>query len=120
MSQTITQKILARHCGKKTVQAGEFIWAEVDFTLGNDITAPIAIKEFEKIGLDKVFDNERVVLVPDHFTPNKDIKSAEQAKMLREFARIFTLVKNVPQIRALVIRDSRMRGENRLRWVKKR
>lgn len=86
MNQTITQKILARHCGKKEVRTDEFIWARVDFTLGNDITAPIAIDEFEKAGFSKVFDPEKIALVPDHFTPAKDIKSAEQAKRLREFA----------------------------------
>ena len=86
MSQTITQKILARHCGKKTVGAGEFIWARVDFTLGNDITAPIAISEFEKSGFSKVFDRTKIALIPDHFTPAKDIKSAQQAKTLKEFA----------------------------------
>ncbi len=86
MSQTITQKILAKHSGKKTVTSGEFIWARVNFTLGNDITAPIAIDEFEKSGFKKVFDPEKIALIPDHFTPAKDIKSAEQAKCLREFA----------------------------------
>jgi len=86
MKQTITQKILARHCGKKEVSPGEFIWAKVDFTLGNDITAPIAIDEFEKSGFTKVFDRNRIALVPDHFTPAKDIKSAQQAKRLKDFA----------------------------------
>lgn len=86
MGQTITQKILAKHCGKKSVSPGEFIWAELDFTLGNDITAPIAIDEFEKSGATKVFDRKKIALIPDHFTPAKDIKSAQQAKRLREFA----------------------------------
>jgi 3-isopropylmalate/(R)-2-methylmalate dehydratase large subunit len=86
MGQTITQKILARHCGKKSVMPGEFIWASLDLTLGNDITAPIAIDEFEKSGFTKVFDPKKIALVPDHFTPAKDIKSAEQAKRLKEFA----------------------------------
>lgn len=86
MSQTITQKILAYHCGKKTVSPGEFIWARVDFTLGNDITAPIAIDEFEKSGFKKVFDREKIALIPDHFTPAKDIKSAANAKRLKDFA----------------------------------
>ncbi|MFA5039895.1 MAG: 3-isopropylmalate dehydratase large subunit [Candidatus Omnitrophota bacterium] len=86
MPQTITQKILARHCGKKEVKTDEFIWAKVDFTLGNDITAPIAIEEFEKSGFAKVFDPGKIALIPDHFTPAKDIKSAQQAKRLREFA----------------------------------
>jgi 3-isopropylmalate/(R)-2-methylmalate dehydratase large subunit len=86
MSQTITQKILAKHCGKKAVTPGEFVWAGLDFTLGNDITAPIAIDEFEKSGFTKVFDRKKIALIPDHFTPAKDIKSAQQAKRLREFA----------------------------------
>lgn len=87
MAMTITEKILAAHAGRKRVSPGELINARVDLTLGNDITAPVAIKEFEKIGLAGVFDRERVALVPDHFTPNKDIKSAEQAAVLREFAK---------------------------------
>ncbi len=87
MGMTITEKILAAHTGKDRVAPGELINAKVDVVLGNDITAPVAIKEFEKIGVPNVFDKERVVLVPDHFTPNKDIKSAEQAKMLRDFAK---------------------------------
>lgn len=86
-SMTITEKILARHAGKKHLEPGELINARVDITLGNDITAPIAIKGFEGIGAKKVFNRNRVVLVPDHFTPNKDIKSAEQVKILREFAK---------------------------------
>lgn len=87
MPMTITEKILAAHAGRKRVSPGELINARVDLTLGNDITAPVAIKEFEKIGVDGVFDRERVALVPDHFTPNKDIKSAEQVAMIREFAK---------------------------------
>jgi 3-isopropylmalate/(R)-2-methylmalate dehydratase large subunit len=87
MGMTITEKILAAHAGKDRVEPGELIIARVDVVLGNDITAPVAIKEFEKLGIDQVFDKDRIMLVPDHFTPNKDIKSAEQAKILREFAR---------------------------------
>lgn len=87
MGMTITEKILADHAGKKYVEPGELINARLDLVLGNDITAPVAIKEFEKLGIEKVFDKDKVVLVPDHFTPNKDIKSAEQAKLVREFAR---------------------------------
>lgn len=83
---TITEKILAKHCGKKEVAPGELINAKVDIALGNDITAPIAIREFRRIGATKVFNKKKVVLVPDHFTPNKDIKSAEQCKILRDFA----------------------------------
>ena len=87
MAMTITEKILAAHAGRDFVEPGELISAKVDLVLGNDITAPLAIKEFRKIGVDKVFDKKRVVLVPDHFTPNKDIKSAEQSKLMREFVR---------------------------------
>lgn len=87
MPQTITQKILAAHCGKAEVEPGELINAKLDFVLGNDITAPIAIREFEKIGAATVFDKDRVGLIPDHSTPNKDIKSAELVKTLRDFAR---------------------------------
>ncbi len=83
---TITEKILARHAGAKEVTPGELINAKVDIALGNDITAPIAIQEFRKAGAKKVFNRNKVVLVPDHFTPNKDIKSATQCKVLRDFA----------------------------------
>ncbi|MFZ5645927.1 MAG: 3-isopropylmalate dehydratase large subunit [Bacillota bacterium] len=91
MGMTITEKILAAHAGKDRVEPGELVNVKVDLALGNDITAPVAIKEFEKIGVDRVFDKERVALVPDHFVPNKDIKSAEQAKMMREFARKYQI-----------------------------
>lgn len=87
MPMTITEKILASAAGKEKVRPGEIVNVKVDLVLGNDITAPMAIQEFEKIGVPEVFDRSRVVLVPDHFVPNKDIKSAEQAKILREFAR---------------------------------
>jgi 3-isopropylmalate/(R)-2-methylmalate dehydratase large subunit len=87
MGMTITEKILAAHCSKKSVVPGELIEAKLDFILGNDITAPIAINEFRKAGAKKVFDKDRVALIPDHFTPNKDIKSAEQCKLLRDFAK---------------------------------
>jgi 3-isopropylmalate/(R)-2-methylmalate dehydratase large subunit len=86
VGHTITEKIIAAHSGKKAVSPGEFVYANVDIALGNDITAPLAIKEFRDAGFRKVFDRERVVLVNDHFTPNKDIKSAEQSKILRDFA----------------------------------
>ena len=82
----IAEKILAAHCGKATVAPGELINVRVDLVLSNDITAPIAIREFERIGVKKVFDPNKVVMVPDHFIPNKDIPSAEQARMMREFA----------------------------------
>lgn len=87
MGMTISQKILAAHADREQVEAGELINCKLDLVLGNDVTAPVAISEFEKLGLKKVFDQDRVVLVPDHFTPAKDIKSAEQAKTVREFAR---------------------------------
>ena len=83
---TLAEKILAAHTDKKTVSPGELISVSVDLILANDITAPLAIKEFRRIGVDKVFDPHKVVMVPDHFVPNKDIPSAEQAKMMREFA----------------------------------
>ncbi len=84
---TIAEKILAAHAGLDEVEPGQLVEVAVDMALGNDITAPIAIKIFRETGVDRVFDRERIALVADHFTPNKDIKSAEQAKMLREFAR---------------------------------
>ena len=83
----IAEKILAAHCGQKEVVAGDFINAQVDMVLANDITAPIAIKEFHNLAVEKVFDPKKIVLVPDHFVPNKDINSAEQVKMVRHFAR---------------------------------
>jgi 3-isopropylmalate/(R)-2-methylmalate dehydratase large subunit len=84
---TITEKILAAHAELDQVEPGQIVNVRVDVALGNDITAPIAIEEFRKAGAEKVFDRGRVVLVPDHFAPNKDIASAEQCKVLREFAR---------------------------------
>ncbi|MGM9970615.1 MAG: 3-isopropylmalate dehydratase large subunit [Anaeroplasma sp.] len=87
MGMTMTQKILAAHAGLDKVVPGQLIEANLDLVLGNDITTPVAIKEFNKIGVDKVFDKEKVCIVPDHFAPNKDIKSAEQCKFIREFAR---------------------------------
>lgn len=84
---TITEKILAAHAGLDEVVPGQLINCKLDIVLSNDVTAPIAIKEFKKIGVDKVWDPTRIALVPDHYTPNKDIKSAEQAKMMRDFVR---------------------------------
>jgi len=86
MGMTITEKILASHSGVDKVKPGDLIQADVDLALANDITAPLAIKVFEEIGRDMVFDREKIALVPDHFVPNKDIPSARQAKMMREFA----------------------------------
>ncbi len=82
----MTQKILAKAAGKASVRAGELIMADLDLVLGNDITAPVAINEFPKFGKETVFDREKIALVPDHFTPNKDIKAAEQVKAMRTFA----------------------------------
>src|SRR4030043_1307674 len=88
---TITEKILAAHSGKKKVSSGELINAKVDLILANDITAPLAISEFKKIGAKDVFDKDRIAFIPDHFAPQKDIKAAEQCKMLREFSREYNL-----------------------------
>ncbi len=92
MGMTMTQKILAAHAGLDSVVAGQLIKAKLDMVLGNDITSPVAIKEFEKVGLDKVFDRNKISIVPDHFTPNKDIKSAEQVKICREFSKKMGIV----------------------------
>jgi len=86
-SQTLAEKLLAAHCGREEVSSGEFIGAGVDLVLANDITAPLAIEEFQRLGVSGVFDPRKVVMVPDHFCPNKDIQSAEQAKLIREFAK---------------------------------
>lgn len=86
MAMTMTQKILAAHAGLDSVKAGQLIEAKLDLVLGNDITSPVAIKEFARFNCGKVFDRDKIALVPDHFTPNKDIKAAEQCKMIREFA----------------------------------
>lgn len=86
MGSTLTEKILARAAGRDEVHAGDIIEAQVDLALANDITAPLAIAEFEKAGFTKVFDPAHIALVPDHFTPNKDIKAAGQSKKMREFA----------------------------------
>lgn len=86
MAMTMTQKILAAHAGLSEVKSGQLIEAKLDLVLGNDITSPVAIREFKKFGCDCVFDCDKVALVPDHFTPNKDIKAAEQCKTVREFA----------------------------------
>ncbi len=85
---TLAEKILASHTNTKKVKPGQFISVPVDMVLANDITAPIAIREFRRLGVDNVFNPEKIVIVPDHFTPNKDINSAEQAKMVRQFARL--------------------------------
>ena len=89
---TLAEKILAAHSGKGKVSPGEFINVRVDLVLANDITAPLAIKEFQRLGVDRVYDPKKIVMVPDHFCPNKDILSAEQAKIIREFAHQYDLV----------------------------
>ena len=85
MAMTMTQKILAKHAGLESVEAGELILVSLDRVLGNDITSPVAIKEFEKIGAKEVYDKDKVTMVMDHFAPNKDIKAAIQCKMCRDF-----------------------------------
>ena len=91
MGMTMTQKILAAHAGLDKVEAGQLITAKLDLVLANDITGPVSIGEFERAGFDKVFDKSRIALVMDHFVPNKDIKSAEQCKKCRTFARCFDI-----------------------------
>jgi len=87
MGHTIAEKILLAHADKKTITPGDFINAKVDLALGNDITAPIAIREFEKIGAKRIFNKNKIALIPDHFTPNKDLKSANQCRVLQDFAK---------------------------------
>ena len=85
--RTLTEKILAAHSDKRKVNINEFVNVKVDMVLSNDVTAPLAIKEFRRLGVSKVFDSKKVIMIPDHFCPNKDIQSAEQAKLMREFAK---------------------------------
>ena len=92
MGMTLTQKILAAHAGLAEVKAGQLINAKLDLVLGNDITTPVAINEFEKAGFDGVFDKEHIAIVLDHFVPNKDIKSATQSKQCREFANKYDIL----------------------------
>ncbi len=91
MGMTMTQKILAAHAGLDSVKPGQLIMADLDLVLGNDVTTPVAINEFNKAGFDSVFDNEKVTMVMDHFTPNKDIKAAAQCKQCRDFARQYKI-----------------------------
>ncbi|MEA1974133.1 MAG: 3-isopropylmalate dehydratase large subunit [Bacillota bacterium] len=86
MKMTMTQKIMLAHTDKESIKAGDYIYCDLDMTLGNDITTPVAIDAYEKIGAKKVFNIEKIAIVPDHFTPNKDIKSAEQCKKIRMFS----------------------------------
>ena len=92
MGMTMTQKILARAAGVESCRAGELLMCRLDLVLGNDITAPVAINEFVKMGATKVFDPAKIALIPDHFVPNKDIKSATMAKQMRDFARAQQIV----------------------------
>jgi len=87
-AMTLTEKILARHAEKDSVSPGELIEVNIDLALANDITAPLAIRVFDELGTGQVFDREKIALVPDHFVPNKDIASAEQAKIMKDFARL--------------------------------
>ncbi|MFH1779204.1 MAG: 3-isopropylmalate dehydratase large subunit [Candidatus Omnitrophota bacterium] len=91
MGYTITEKILLDHTDRKSISPGDLIECVIDLALGNDITAPLAITEFERAGEKRVFDNKKIVLVPDHFSPANDVKSAEQLKILREFARRYNI-----------------------------
>ena len=92
MGMTLTQKILAAHAGLAEVKAGQLINAKLDIVLGNDITTPVAVNEFEKAGFHSVFDKEHIAIVLDHFVPNKDIKSAQQSKQCREFANQYDIL----------------------------
>jgi 3-isopropylmalate/(R)-2-methylmalate dehydratase large subunit len=91
-AMTMTQKILAAHAGLDYVEAGQLVTGNLDLVLGNDVTTPVAVKEFRKLQLKEVFDKNKIAIVPDHFTPNKDIKSAEHCKLIREFAREMEIV----------------------------
>jgi len=86
MPMTLAEKIIAAHCGRDSVRPGELVNVRVDFVMSNDVTAPLAIQEFHKLGVERVFDPQRVAFIPSHFIPNKDIQSAENAKMMRAFA----------------------------------
>jgi len=92
MAMTMSQKILAAHAGKEEVRPGELIEANLDLVLGNDVTTPVAVKEFDKTGCARVFDREKIAIVPDHFTPNKDLKAAEQCMQVRKFAHRMGIV----------------------------
>ena len=91
MGKTITEKILAAHTDKKNIKAGEILNVRVDFAFANDVTAPLAIKDFKNSGAKDVFDKKKIGLIPDHFSPNKDIKSAEQCKILRDFSQEYKI-----------------------------
>lgn len=93
MAMTMTQKILAAHAGLESVSAGQLIEVNLDLVMGNDVTSPVAIHEMQSKGFEKVFDHNRIALVMDHFTPNKDIKSAENCKQVRTFAKEYGIKK---------------------------
>ena len=92
MSMTLAEKILAAHCDRKEVRPGDLINCRVDFLMANDVTAPLSIEQFEKLGVKTVFDPKRIAFIPSHFIPNKDILSAGNAKAMRDFAREHGLV----------------------------
>lgn len=91
MGMTITEKILASHAGLEEVHPGELVSATLDLVMGHDLSMPLAIEELERIGADRVFDREKIILIPDHFTPNKDVRAAEQCKRMREFAKKYNI-----------------------------
>jgi hypothetical protein len=115
-NMTITEKILAVHSGRKKVSPGELINAKVDLILANDITAPIAISEFKKIGAKDVFDRNRIALIPDHFAPQKDIKAAKQCRLLSIFANNLSLYFEVGRMES-GMRFSRKRARGARRRV---
>ena len=120
MGMTMTQKILADHAGLERVQAGELIEVGLDMVLGNDVTAPVAIKELSKFKDSKVFDKDKIALVPDHFTPNKDIKSAENCKCMRDYA-ISNDITNYFEVNLLwdfsqIYSESEIKSTDRAEW----
>ena len=104
MGMTMTQKILAAHAGLPEVKAGQLIEANLDLVLGNDVTCPVAINVFEENGADSVFDNTKIAMIMDHFTPNKDIKAAEQVKISRQFADKYD-IKNYQKVKSCANSD---------------
>ena len=109
MGMTMTQKILAAHAGLESVKAGDLIEAKLDLVLGNDITTPVAITVFNKTGFTKIFDKDKIAIVLDHYTPCKDIKSAELCFQAREFAKRFHIThlydvgKDIPHVKTLCL-----------------
>ena len=109
MGMTMTQKILAAHAGLPLVEAGQLIEADLDLVLGNDVTTPVAIHEMEKFNKKEVFDKKKIALVMDHFTPNKDIKSAEHCKCVRQFSAA-NEIENYFDVGAMGIEQRTYRG----------